>query len=127
MGNRCVAMGQVSIIKGCGNSISNFMFQRLIRHGAVAEWQVESLFPVKFSKNCKKSILLNLNKFVHLATVPASINHVPSSSFLSILFGSIAQSVEQLPLKQTVGGSSPLAPTLIHFLHVDNGACPAER
>jgi len=38
--------------------------------GAVAEWQVKSLFPVKFSKNGKKSILLNLNKFVHLATVP---------------------------------------------------------
>ena len=41
-----------------------------VLEGAVAEWQVKSLFPIKFSKNGKKWILLNLNKFVHLATVP---------------------------------------------------------
>ena len=32
------------------------------------------------------------------------------------LFGRIAQSVEQLPFKQTVGGSNPSAPTLFFLI-----------
>lgn len=39
--------------------------------------------------------------------------------FVSVgrVFGRIAQSVEQLPFKQTVGGSNPSAPTKQIFLY----------